>query len=292
MLLQSFDRTFFDNSDTLQDGFTEIMGYNEPGKSENTCDVMWTDSRQICERGVESPLTSIQWLQPECKYHTYISWHLNLVISVAGKPRLPNCDPFTLRSKSNLQWWHSTKLGFPPFSPPFVLHRTWPKMDGVTAPISQIMWRCTYTPQIQMNLCPLCQHFRRLLGYHWSWVNLLVMWVNAAASTFKTRWTDDWRRHKRFGSNSNPSAADVSTFMQKTISWLEKQPWLVYVNPLLIWKVDWTNFRRYAWFGAVRDSTYLYGVAETNRLMDPTGQLTNLWVECPIICKRSVTDTK
>lgn len=40
MLLQSFDRTFFDNSDTLQDGFTEIMGYNEPGKSENTCDVM------------------------------------------------------------------------------------------------------------------------------------------------------------------------------------------------------------------------------------------------------------
>ncbi|KAE8543152.1 hypothetical protein D1P53_000639 [Cryptococcus gattii VGV] len=35
-----FDRTFFDNSDTLQDGFTEIMGYNEPGESESTCDVI------------------------------------------------------------------------------------------------------------------------------------------------------------------------------------------------------------------------------------------------------------
>lgn len=41
--------------------------------------------------------------------------------------------------------------------------------------------------------------------------------------------------------------------MQKTTSWMEKQSWIVYVIPNL-----------------------LYGVAETNRLMDATGQLTDL----------------
>lgn len=40
MLFQSFDKNFLDNSDTLQKGFTEIMGYNEPGESKSICSVM------------------------------------------------------------------------------------------------------------------------------------------------------------------------------------------------------------------------------------------------------------
>lgn len=60
MLLQSFDKNFLDNSDTLQKGFTEIMGYNEPGELKSTCNAMWVDSAQICKRTMESPRTSIQ----------------------------------------------------------------------------------------------------------------------------------------------------------------------------------------------------------------------------------------
>lgn len=48
----------------------------------------WTDSIQICERTVESPHTSIRWLQAECKYHIYISWHLNLVIIGSWKTQI------------------------------------------------------------------------------------------------------------------------------------------------------------------------------------------------------------
>ncbi|KJE05803.1 hypothetical protein I311_00529, partial [Cryptococcus gattii NT-10] len=191
MLFQSFDRTFFDNSDSLQDGFTEIMGYNEP-------DIIGSWKTQITK--LRSTYPSIKVQSPVMAFN---------------------------------QTWLSTFFATicpPPYS----------SKDG---------WSdCSYKPDyVAMHL-------------YTTDPDEFMSTVSTFQKTFGLPLVLSEFACYRFGSNSNPSAADVSTFMQKTISWLEKQSWLV----------------RYAWFDAVRDSTYLYGVAETNRLMDPTGQLTNL----------------
>ncbi|WVO23524.1 uncharacterized protein IAS62_004879 [Cryptococcus decagattii] len=173
-----FDRNFLDSSDTLQDGFTEIMGYNEPD--------LRTDSR----------------------VSSYI-------------------DPVTAAGiwKTQITKLRSTYPSIKIQSPVMAFDQTWLSTFFATI----------YPDEFMSTVST----FQKTFGLP------LVLSEFACYS---------------FGTNSNPSAADVSIFMQKTISWLEKQPWLM----------------RYAWFCAVRDSTYLYGVAETNRLMDPTGQLTSL----------------
>ncbi|WWC99355.1 hypothetical protein V866_006256 [Kwoniella sp. B9012] len=64
----------------------------------------------------------------------------------------------------------------------------------------------------------------------------------------------------KFGEDPHPSLEEVSTFMQDTMEWLDQQDWVV----------------KYAWFGNARNSEYLFGVYETNRLMDNSGALTEL----------------
>ncbi|KAK6905373.1 hypothetical protein I203_106200 [Kwoniella mangroviensis CBS 8507] len=64
----------------------------------------------------------------------------------------------------------------------------------------------------------------------------------------------------KFGEEPHPSLEEVSIFMQSTMEWLDQQDWVV----------------KYAWFGNARNSEYLFGVYETNRLMDTSGVLTDL----------------
>nr|XP_018266844.1 uncharacterized protein I303_00822 [Kwoniella dejecticola CBS 10117]OBR89002.1 hypothetical protein I303_00822 [Kwoniella dejecticola CBS 10117] len=64
----------------------------------------------------------------------------------------------------------------------------------------------------------------------------------------------------KFGDDPHPTIEEVSAFMQQTMTWLDEQDWVV----------------KYAWFGAARNSLWLFGVYETNRLMDEAGELTNL----------------
>ncbi|KGB77291.2 hypothetical protein CNBG_3129 [Cryptococcus deuterogattii R265] len=201
-----FDRNFLDNSDTLQDGFTEIMGYNEPD--------LRTDS------GVSS------YIDPVTAGGI---WKTQITKLRSTYPSIKVQSPVMAFNQTWLSTFFAT-ICPPPYS----------AKDG---------WGdCSYKPDyVAMHL-------------YTTDPDEFMSTVSTFQKTFGLPLVLSEFACYSFGSSSNPSAADVSFFMQKTISWLEKQPWLV----------------RYAWFGAIRDSTYLYGVAETNRLMDPTGQLTNL----------------
>lgn len=201
-----FDKNFLDNSDTLQKGFTEIMGYNEPD--------LQTDN------GVSSyidPVTAAG------------IWKTQITTLRSTYPTIKVQSPVMASDQAWLSTFFAT-ICPPPYS----------AKDG---------WGdCPYKPDyVAMHL-------------YTTDPDDFMSTVSAFQKTFGLPLVLSEFACHSFGTNSNPSTADVSTFMQKTTSWMEKQSWLV----------------RYAWFGTVRDSTYLYGVAETNRLMDVTGQLTDL----------------
>ncbi|EIW67993.1 hypothetical protein TREMEDRAFT_32598 [Tremella mesenterica DSM 1558] len=63
-----------------------------------------------------------------------------------------------------------------------------------------------------------------------------------------------------FDSSSGLDAAGTSAFMASTTQWLDSQDWVI----------------KYAWFGAMRNPAFLYGVSQENQLMDTNGALTAL----------------
>ncbi|OXB38339.1 hypothetical protein J007_01894 [Cryptococcus neoformans] len=201
-----FDKNFLDNSDTLQKGFTEIMGYNEPD--------LQTDN------GVSSHIDPVSAAG---------IWKTQITTLRSTYPSIKVQSPVMAFDQTWLSTFFTT-ICPPPYS----------AKDG---------WGdCPYKPDyVAMHL-------------YTTDPDDFMSTVSAFQKTFGLPLVLSEFACHSFGTNSNPSAADVSTFMQKTTSWMEKQSWIV----------------RYAWFGTVRDSTYLYGVAETNRLMDATGQLTDL----------------
>ncbi|OWZ62033.1 hypothetical protein AYX15_05792 [Cryptococcus neoformans] len=201
-----FDKNFLDNSDTLQKGFTEIMGYNEPD--------LQTDN------GVSSHIDPVTAAG---------IWKTQITTLRSTYPSIKVQSPVMAFDQTWLSTFFTT-ICPPPYS----------AKDG---------WGdCPYKPDyVAMHL-------------YTTDPDDFMSTVSAFQKTFGLPLVLSEFACHSFGTNSNPSAADVSTFMQKTTSWMEKQSWIV----------------RYAWFGTVRDSTYLYGVAETNRLMDATGQLTDL----------------
>ncbi|WWD22445.1 hypothetical protein CI109_106936 [Kwoniella shandongensis] len=199
-----YNKDFLGNPDSLQDGFTEIMGYNEPDLS--TGGVSDAIDPAAAAEAWKTQITQIRQQYPDVKVHSPV---------VA----------------SNQKWLEDFFAAICP---------------GASA--SNAWGDCAYKPDyVSMHIYTTdADYFKGTVqGYQQAFGLPLVL--------------SEWACYD-FTSKPNPSAEAVSTFMADTMAWMDQQDWLV----------------KYAWFGAARSSDFLYGVAETNRLIDQNGQITAL----------------
>ncbi|WVQ76312.1 hypothetical protein IAR50_005977 [Cryptococcus sp. DSM 104548] len=199
-----FDTTFFDSSATLQDGFTELMGYNEPDLESDTGVSNYIDAAVAA--GLKTQVASLRATYPDIKIHS----------------------PVMASSEDWLSTFFST------ICPSGSASNAWEGCDAAPDYVSMHL----YTTD--------ADDFKtQVKDFHDNYGLPLVLSEFACYS---------------FGSETGCSASEASSFMAETTEWLDQQDWVI----------------KYAWFGAVRSSEYLYGVSEGNRLMDTSGALTDL----------------
>ncbi|OCF73482.1 hypothetical protein I204_05323 [Kwoniella mangroviensis CBS 8886] len=200
-----FGPTYLDNEDTFQEGFTELMGYNEPDLKSTTGVSVYLEPAQAAETW-KTQIVKIRQQYPDIKVHSPVmasnkTWLLEFFESICP-------DDSASDGWGNCQY----------------------KPDYVSAHL--------YTTDVE--------YFKgTLAGFQKDFGLPLVL------SEFACY---------KFGEEPHPSLEEVSIFMQSTMEWLDQQDWVV----------------KYAWFGNARNSEYLFGVYETNRLMDTSGVLTDL----------------
>ncbi|WVQ80321.1 hypothetical protein IAT38_002426 [Cryptococcus sp. DSM 104549] len=201
-----FNTEFMDNSDTFQDGFTTIMGYNEPDLQTDTGVSAYTAPAEAAAAW-KTQIVSLRSTYPSVK-----------VISPA--------------MASNQDWLAQFFTAICP--------------DGTAA---NGYGDCQYKPDyVAMHVYTTnADGFKESVQAFHDKFGLPVVVNEYACYNFG-------------GDNADKSVAEVSDFMAATTSWMDQQDWII----------------QYAWFGTARDSAYLYGVAESNRLMDTSGKLTAL----------------
>ncbi|WVW81956.1 hypothetical protein I302_103959 [Kwoniella bestiolae CBS 10118] len=200
-----FGPTYLDNEDTFQEGFTELMGYNEPDLKTSTGVSVYLEPAQAAETW-KTQIVQIRQQYPNVKIHSPVM-------------------------ASNKTWLSDFFKAICPDNSP---------SDG---------WGdCVYKPDyVSTHLYNTdVEYFKGTLTAFQKEFGLPMVLSEFACY--------------QFGSDPHPSLEEVSTFMQETTAWLDQQDWVV----------------KYAWFGNARNSEYLFGVYETNRLMDASGALTDL----------------
>ncbi|ODN97136.1 hypothetical protein I350_08116 [Cryptococcus amylolentus CBS 6273] len=200
-----FDTTFLDDSSTLQDGFTELMGYNEPDLKSDTGVSDYIDAA-VAAGLWKTQVATLRAKYPDIKIHSPVM--------------------------ASSQDWLSTF--FSTICPSASASDAWDGCDAKPDYVSMHL----YTTDVD-DFKTQVKEFHDTFGLP------LVLSEFACYS---------------FGDDSGCSESEASTFMAETTKWLDQQDWVI----------------KYAWFGAVRDSEYLYGVSESNRLMDTSGALTAL----------------
>ncbi|WVQ62530.1 uncharacterized protein L199_000672 [Kwoniella botswanensis] len=200
-----FGPAYLDNDGTFQEGFTELMGYNEPDLKSTTGVSVYLEPAQAAETW-KTQIVKIRQQYPDIKIH--------LPVVASNKTWLLEFFKSICPDGSASDGWGSCQY----------------KPDYVSAHL--------YTTDLE--------YFKgTLAGFQKDFGLPLVL------SEFACY---------KFGEGPHPSLEEVSTFMQDTMEWLDQQDWVV----------------KYAWFGNARNSEYLFGVYETNRLMDISGVLTDL----------------
>ncbi|TYJ56763.1 hypothetical protein B9479_002533 [Cryptococcus floricola] len=200
-----FDTTFLADSSTLQDGFTELMGYNEPDLKSDTGVSNYIDAA-VAAGLWKTQVATLRAKYPDIKIHSPVM--------------------------ASSQDWLSTF--FSTICPSASASNAWEGCDAKPDYVSMHL----YTTDVD-------DFKTQVKKFHETYGLPLVLSEFACHS---------------FGGDSTCSASEASTFMAETTKWLDQQDWVI----------------KYAWFGAVRDSEYLYGVSESNRLMDTSGALTAL----------------
>ncbi|KAK8845492.1 hypothetical protein IAR55_006205 [Kwoniella newhampshirensis] len=195
---------FLPNSDPLQDGFTEIMGYNEP-------DLHTNQVSDYLEPGAAAESWKTQITQIRRQY--------------------PGVKVHSPAMASNQSWLEHF---FAAICPDDTAANQWGD--------------CAYKPDyVSMHIYTVdAEYFKgTVAGYQKTFGLPLVL--------------AEWACYD-FTNHPNPTPDAVSAFMTDTMQWMDQQDWLV----------------KYAWFGTARDPDFLYGVAESNRLIDKDGKITAL----------------
>ncbi|WRT63708.1 uncharacterized protein IL334_000631 [Kwoniella shivajii] len=200
-----FGANYLNNSDTFQEGFTEVMGYNEPDHKSDTVS-------QYMEPSEAAEVWKTQIVQIHQQY--------------------PNVKIHSPVMASNRQWlidW------FDAICPDNSASDGWGDCEYKPDYVSAHMYNTNV------------EYFKNTLTSFQKDFGLPLILSEFACHEFSDN-------------PPQPSTNQVSAFMQETMEWLDQQEWVV----------------KYAWFGVARDLQWLFGVYETNRLMDTAGTLTSL----------------